>query len=82
MMVKPCDFVASLHVGSVVFISPNEIKIQLDIESPDSVALNAGTPRAFPRINSYLLIPADNGFLVGQVLWITVENSPYPKRKG
>ena len=82
MMVKPCDFVASLHVGSVVFISPNEIKIHLDIESPDSVALNAGTPRAFPRINSYLLIPADNGFLVGQVLWITVENSPYPKRKG
>lgn len=82
MMVNPCDFAASLHVGSVVFVSPDEIKIQLDIESPDSVALNTGMPRAFPRINSYLLIPADNGFLVGQVQWITVENSPYPKRKG
>ncbi len=82
MMVNPCDFAASLHVGSVVFVSPNEIKIQLEIESPDSIALNTGTPRAFPRINSYLLVPADNGFLVGQVQWITVENSPYPKRKG
>ena len=82
MITNPCEFAASLHVGTVIFVSPNEIKIQLDIESPDSVALNTGVPRAFPRINSYLLIPADNGFLVGQVQWITVENSPYPKRNG
>lgn len=82
MITNPCEFAASLHVGTVIFVSPNEIKIQLDIESPDSVALNTGIPRAFPRINSYLLIPADNGFLVGQVQWITVENSPYPKRNG
>lgn len=82
MMVSPCESSSSRHVGSVVYVAPNEIKIQLEIDAPDSVALNTGTPRVFPRINGYLLIPADNGFLVGQIQWITIENSPYPKRKG
>ena len=54
----------------------------LDIESPDSVALNTGTPRNFPRINGYVMIPVDLGFVVGQVSWITIQRSPYPKRSG
>lgn len=82
MITTPCEFSASLRVGTVIFVSPDEIKVQLEIEAPDSVALNAGRPRAFPRVNSYLLIPADGGYIVGQVQWVTVENSPYPKRKG
>lgn len=82
MLSTPFDFASSLHVGTVVFVSPDEIKVQLEIDAPDSVALNAITPRAFPRINSYLLIPSDAGYLVGQVEWITIENSQYPKRKG
>lgn len=81
-MSTPFDFAGSLRVGTVIFVSPDEIKVQLEIDAPDSVALNAGTPRAFPRINSYLLIPSDAGYLVGQVEWITIENSQYPKRKG
>lgn len=56
--------------------------MQLDIESPDSVALNTGTPRNFPRINGYVMIPVDLGFVVGQVSWITIQRSPYPKRSG
>ena len=82
MLSSPFDFAGSLHVGTVIFVSPDEIKAQLEIDAPDSVALNAVTPRAFPRINSYLLIPSEAGYLVGQVGWITVENSQYPKRKG
>ena len=82
MLSSPFDYSSSLQVGTVVFVSPNEIKVQLDIEAPDAVALNAGSPRSFPRINSYLLIPADVGYLVGQVEWITIENSQFPKRKG
>ena len=82
MLSTPFDFASSLHVGTVIFVSPDEIKVQLEIDAPDSVALNAITPRAFPRINSYLLIPSDAGYLVGQVGWITIENSQYPKRKG
>ena len=72
----------SLRIGSVVFASPDAVEVQLEIDAPDAVALNTRNPRRFPRINSYLLIPNDVGFTVGQISWIKVVNSPYPKRKG
>ena len=73
---------ASLRVGTVDFVSPDEMKVALDIEAPESVALNAGGPRPFPRVNGYLLVPVDDGFLVGQVEWLTIERSPFPQRRG
>ena len=82
MTTTPIEQLASLRVGMVEFISPDRIEVQLDIESPDSVALNTGTPRNFPRINGYVMIPVDLGFVVGQVSWITIQRSPYPKRSG
>ncbi|WP_302028240.1 ATP-binding protein [Bacteroides caecimuris] len=82
MITTPMDQLASLRIGLVEYISPDKIEVQLDIESPDSVALNTGTPRSFPRVNGYVLIPIDLGFVVGQVSWITIQRSPYPKRKG
>ena len=81
-MTTPIEQLASLRVGTVEYISPDKIQVLLDIESPDSVALNTGIPRNFPRINGYVLIPIDLGFVVGQVSWITIERSPYPKRSG
>ncbi|KKZ14972.1 MAG: ATPase [Candidatus Synechococcus spongiarum 142] len=72
----------SLRIGVVDFVSPDEVKVVLDIEAPESVELNTGGPRPFPRVNGYLLIPVDDGFLVGQTEWITVERSPFPKRRG
>jgi DNA helicase HerA-like ATPase len=56
--------------------------VQLDIEAPESVALNAGGVRPFPRVNGYVLVPVDDGHLVGQVEWLTVERSSFPKRRG
>ena len=82
MITTPIEQLASLRVGTVEFISPDRIEVLLDIESPDSVALNTGTPRSFPRINGYAMIPVDLGFVVGQVSWITIQRSPYPKRSG
>jgi hypothetical protein len=82
MSLSPIAYIDSLRIGSVDFVSPDEIKVLLDIEAPDSVALNAGYPRAFPRVNGYVLIPNEDGYLVGQVEWITIERSQYPKRKG
>ena len=82
MSYSPMAYAESLRIGSVHFVSPDEIKVQLDIEAPDTVALNTGTARPFPRINGYVLIPADNSYLVAQVEWITIEHSQYPKRKG
>lgn len=82
MSLSPLAYVDSLRVGIVDFVSPDEIKVLLEIETPDVVALNTGTPRPFPRINGYVLIPSDQGHLVAQVEWITIERSQYPKRKG
>lgn len=81
-MISPLAFADSLRIGSVDFVSPDEIKVLLDVEAPNDVALNTGMPRPFPRINGYVLIPGENGFLVAQIEWITIERSQYPKRKG
>jgi hypothetical protein len=81
-MLTPLAIADSLRIGSVDFVSPDEIKVLLDVEAPSDVALNAGVPRPFPRINSYVLIPSESGFLVAQIEWITIERSQYPKRKG
>lgn len=82
MSLSPLAYADSLRIGTIDFVSPEEIKVLLDIEAPDGVALNTGTPRPFPRINGYVLIPSDEGHLVAQVEWITIERSQYPKRKG
>lgn len=82
MSLSPLAFADSLRIGTIDFVSPDEIKVLIDIEAPDGVALNTGTPRPFPRINGYVLIPSDEGHLVAQVEWITIERSQYPKRKG
>lgn len=82
MSVSPLARSEALRVGTVDFVSPDEIKVLLELDAPDVVALNTSTPQPFPRVNGYVLIPSDGGHLVGQVEWITVERSPYPKRKG
>lgn len=81
-MTAPLANSDSLRIGSVDFVSPDEIKVLLDIEAPNDVALNTGFPRPFPRINGYTLIPNESGFLVAQIEWITIERSQYPKRNG
>lgn len=82
MTMSPLAYADSLRIGTIDFVSPDEIKVLLDIETPDGVSLNTGTPRPFPRINGYVLIPSDEGYLVAQIEWITIERSQYPKRKG
>src|SRR5690625_2777554 len=82
MTITPLSYSESLRVGSVDFVSPSEIKVLLHVETPDAVALNTGVPRSFPRVNSYVLVPSESGYLVGQVEWITIERSQYPKRRG
>lgn len=79
---SPIENQAELRIGVVEFIAPDEIKVQLDLEAPDGIAANAGVPREFPRINSYVLIPNEGGHIVCQVEWIAIERSNFPKRKG
>lgn len=82
MSKTPFEHAGTMRIGTVDFVSPDEIKVLLDIEAPDSVALNTGGPRPFPRVNGYVLIPVDDGFLVGQIEWLTIERSAFPKRRG
>lgn len=79
---SPIENHASLRIGVVEFVAPDEIKVQLDLDAPDGIAANAGIPREFPRINSYVLIPNEGGQIVCQVEWIAIERSSFPKRKG
>lgn len=82
MTQSPIQQIEAHRIGTVDFVSPDEIKVLLDIEAPDSMALNSGTPQAFPRVHSYVLIAVEVGFMVGQVEWLTVERSAFPKRRG
>lgn len=82
MSQMPFEQAGSLRIGTVDFVSPDKIEVALDIETPESVALNTGVPRPFPRINGYLLIPVDDGFLAGQIEWLKIERSTFPKRRG
>ena len=76
------DHLRNLTVGTVDYVSPNEIKVVLDISAPQNTALNTGVPTLFPRINGFVLISNENGALVGLISWLGVEQSQYPKRKG
>lgn len=78
MSMTPLAYADSLRIGSIDFISPIEIKVVLDKEAPDGTALNTGTPRPFPQVNGYVLVPNNAGFLVGQIEWITIERSQFP----
>lgn len=82
MSFSPMEHSASLRIGTVEFVAPDELKVLLDLDAPDGVAANAGVPRSFPRINNYVIIPSEAGYIVGQIEWIAVERSPFPKRKG
>ena len=76
------DKLRNLSIGTVDYVSPNEIKVLLETDAPQNTALNTGVPSLFPRINGYILIPNEIGALVGIINWLGVEHSQYPKRKG
>lgn len=77
MSSTPIDQYSSLRIGTIEYVAPDELRVLLDNESPESIALNTGSPRLFPRINGYLLVPIDLGFMVGQISWITVERTSF-----
>lgn len=76
------DEIRNLNVGTVESVSPSEIKVLLETEAPQNIAINTGVPTQFPKINGYLLIPNELGAIVGIISWIGIEHSNYPKRKG
>lgn len=76
------DNIRHRSIGTVEFVSPEEIKVILETDAPLSTSLNTGVPQLFPRVNGILLVPNEAGALIGIITWIGIEYSPYPKRKG
>jgi DNA helicase HerA-like ATPase len=81
-MTTPIEQLATLVIGTVESVSPNEIRVVLELEAPHTTAINTGTPAAFPRLNEYVLLPNEGGATVGYIAWLGIESSPYPKRSG
>ncbi|GAB4065043.1 DUF87 domain-containing protein [Ancylobacter sonchi] len=81
-MSSPIERLSELVIGTVESISSDEVRVMLDLDAPQSTALNTGTPTSFPRLNSYVLIPNEAGATVAYVTWIGIERSPFPKRSG
>lgn len=81
-MTTPVERLSNLVVGTVESVSPNEVRVLLELDAPYATALNTGTPTPFPRINGYVLIPNEAGATVAYISWIGIERSPYPKRSG
>lgn len=76
------DEIRNLTIGTIESVSPIEIKVSLEIDAPQNVAINTGVPTHFPKINGYVLIPNETGAIVGVINWIGVQHSNYPVRKG
>ena len=75
-MHTPIEFRSSQVVGTVESVSPREFKVELLEDAPGSTSLNAGFAQRFPRINAWVLIPSEVGFLVGVVTWIGIDGAP------
>ncbi|MDI6766124.1 MAG: DUF87 domain-containing protein [Bacteroidota bacterium] len=73
---------SALTIGTVEVVSPNEIKVLLELDAPQATALNTGIPSGFPRLNGYVLIPNETGAVVGIIAWLGIERSAFPKRTG
>lgn len=69
-------------VGTISGVAPNRIEVLLEYDAPQGTALVQGEPSAFPRVNSYLLVPGEGGTIVGQIEWIKVKDSAFPRRPG
>lgn len=78
----PTERQSALNVGIVESVAPGRIGVRLELDAPQTTALNTGSPSAFPRLNGFIVIPNETGALVGIVTWIGVEHSSHPKRPG
>lgn len=67
------EFRSSQVIGAVESVSPRELKIALLDDAPGATSLNGGFVQRFPRINSWVLIPSEAGFLVGVITWIGID---------
>ena len=81
-MTTPIEQITNRQIGIVDSISPSVVEVNLDWEAPHSVSMGTGQPQPFSRLNGFLLIPCESSFIVGKIQWLSIEPSPFPRRKG
>lgn len=81
-MTTPTERLWRHRIGTLEGVAADRFSVILDLDAPESTALNTGSPKPFPRVNSYLVVPTESGTVVGIVTRLQVERTPFPKRKG
>jgi DNA helicase HerA-like ATPase len=74
--------IAAQRVGTVSSVAPSEIVVSLELDAPQGMALSAGIPTRFPRVNGFVTLPTETGSVVALINWIGIEPAPFPKRTG
>jgi len=64
--------IGTLAVGRVETVTAEALRISLFNETPQTTALNTGTPSGFPRVNAYILIPNETGAVVAVIKEISI----------
>ena len=62
-------------VGVVEAVSSNNIEVGIVREAPHGTGLWEGILQRFPRINSYLVIPAEHGGVLALVVWVGIDTN-------
>lgn len=81
-MQTPIQAVANRKIGSIEGVTANSIRVSIDPEAPQGVALSFGTPMRFPRVNGFVLMPVESGAVVGLIHSLGIERSQFPRRPG
>src|SRR5690606_38150383 len=76
------DEIRNLTIGTIESVSPIEIKVLLETNAPQNVAINTGVPNQLHKINGYVLIPNEQVSIFAVINLIGVHHSNYHIRKG
>lgn len=70
------------RIGAVEAVSAGALTVAVDPEAPHGTALGSGTPTRFPHVNGIVVVPSDEGLVVGTVHSVGIVPADYPKRTG
>ena len=64
-------------IGIVESVSPNTIEVGILREAPHGTGMREGELHRFPRINSYVVLPSEQGSILAIVTWLGIESDRF-----